>query len=161
MELFNTVWTAVKGDISEFLKILPELQEIKEIPTTGTGTYVISTSALIRDIMVPISGILDDKYVKHLDPSLYAVVKTGKHSNYKPAEDNLICFMVGDNIEFLPAASFNSQTVTLVYIKLPLNPTDGSFLTQAGDYDSPFMDHWNDKIVNICLALFDADRQSE
>lgn len=151
-KLFDEGWNAVKGKIADFIELFPELLANDTITVTS-GVYTINSTKL-RDLYAPVNGIWGTTYVKVLAKHLYPIVKTSKFDDYIPTAANPVMFEIANTLEFFPTASFASQSVIVYYIKLPLNPTDGSFLTQNGTYDSPFADKWNSKIAEIAEDIY-------
>ena len=157
--LFNSEWDRVEGDKQRFINIFPELV----FPTPSavnltSGIYTIAANYL--DFFVIVNGLTaTNKFIKVWTPDKYAMVKGSVFDELVPTADEPVVIQINENkLNFFPTTL---TTATLVYIKQPLNPTDGSFLTQNGTYDSPFNIQWNSKIAEIAEKLYKTDRQME
>jgi len=156
--LFNEGWNQVQGNKKEFIKLFPELLEDDTIQTANDGTYSISATK-IRDFYCAISGLKLSTLITVLSKELFTIVKSGRYEDYVPTSADPVMFDIQNTLSFFPEADFHEQNVTVYYIKLPLNPTDGSFFTQGGTYDSPFADKWNSKIADLAEQIYKAETQ--
>ena len=159
-KLFDEGWGISKGDIAEFLDLFPELLTSQAVTTDANGEYTIN-STVMRDLFVVVSGLLSTTYIKTLPRHYFTIVKASKFDDFTPDSSNPVVFEISGKLSFFPSASFNAQSVTVYYIKVPLNPTDGSFLTQGGTYDSPFSDQWDSKIAEIALDIYRSEAQEK
>lgn len=157
-ELFRKYWEGVQGDHKRFIEVFPELFKSQDITTTAGGTYALA-AANTYDFFKAVDGILSSSLVKFLDKSLFAVVKTNSNQMYLASTTNLLAFEIQGTITFLPAASFNAQTVTLNFIRRPVDPSTGSGFTNGGTNDHPFNAVWHEEILKIALQLFLIDTQ--
>ena len=158
--LFNQYWTGFNGDKRGFVNLFPEL--IGKMPLT-VNRDMVEASAIVFPIANPyldyytlIDGITNDKkYITVLDRTLYSTLLSSKVSDYTPSATKLVAIEIGKQVELLPPASFDEdETITMMYIKQPINPLTGGLLTQDGDYDSPFYPTWNTAITDIAEKLF-------
>lgn len=157
-KLVADVLLGLNGNNEAFIEIFPELVVPRTFTTTAGGTYVIAGSSN-ADFFKLIDGFLSTVYIKVLPKHLYNIVKLGINDLYVPSASNLFAFELAGTLYFLPASSFNAQSVTMNFIKRPVH-TDGSFYS-AGDSggDIPFYPHWNSKIAEIAEELVRIDRQ--
>jgi len=153
-KLVNDVWTSVNGDPKLFLQILPELGDEENITTTVSGTYVIGTSAVIRDFFRLLDARLSTTYIEAVEPHLLEEFLTDKNTERIPTAAIPYVYEQGGTLYFLPAASFNAQVVYVHYLRLPISSVNGAFITSGGSIDSPFYDHWNSKIAEIAAQIF-------
>ena len=157
-KLFNDTWIAVKGNVTAFTSIFPELIAISSAITLTGGNYTIANPYLDFAKLIGCK-LSTDKYVKVMPLEYWSTIETADNYqlNASIAADKPAVIQMNNILYFYPKNSL--FTPILQYIKLPLNPTDGSFLTQGGTYDSPFLPHWNSKIASIAEELFLKDAQ--
>lgn len=157
-KLFNDMWVGVKGSAAAFANIFPELITISAAVTLTGGNYTIANPYLDFAKLIGCK-LSTDKYVKVWPPDYWSTIETGDNYqlNSSIAADKPAVIQMNNILYFYPKNSV--FTPILQYIKLPLNPIDGSFLTQGGSYDSPFLPHWNSKIASIAEELFLKDTQ--
>jgi hypothetical protein len=153
-KLFDEGWNAVKGDIKTFIEMFPELQEDESITTNGSAEYTLGSEAKLRDFFAPVNALWGSVYIKVLPKHLYAIVKASRYDDYVPTITNPALIEISGKLNFFPTNGLDSEAVTLYYIKLPLNPATGDFLTQNGTYDSPFSDKWNSRIASLAEDLY-------
>lgn len=158
MELIRKYWELVKGDIESFIDLFPELVGTDSITTDANGIYAI-TSTKIRDFFKIINATKSTTYIKTLPKHLFTVIKTSRFDDMAPDSDNPVVIEIDKSLYFFPAADFNAKAVSVYYLKMPLNPTDGTALTNAGTYDSPFYSIWGEEIVNTAIEIFRKDTQ--
>ena len=59
-----------------------------------------------------------------------------------------------EGVAVAPSKEMYVFNVKIHYIKRPVDPTTGNSFNQAGDYDSPFYEHWNNAIVDIAYMKY-------
>ena len=150
--LFEQGWEASKGDIKSFIDLFPELVKTENITTDANGISVLATPIL--DFHTIISGLKSTTYIKPLPKHLYTIVKSSRFDDYTPNSANPVVFEISNTLSFFPSTDFNAQVVTIEYIRVPLVPTTGAFITLVGTTDSPFSDKWNSKIASIAEDQF-------
>jgi hypothetical protein len=165
-ELFNKYWVLFQGDRGKFAALFPELIKSRTIAVTNTDSktkYVIANPNL--DFFAFIDGITAQSlYIKRLPSEIYNTVLSGKHAYYSPTNGDPAIIELNDTLFMFPinfVGSGLSTNITINIIALPLNPADGSFLIQNGNYDSPYNNHWNDEIVRLAEELYKQDRQRD
>ncbi len=158
MKLFNEVWASVGGNNSAFIELFPELMRDDTITTTPGGEYTPSAGNGDAYFFKIIDGAKSSTYIKALDKVLYRTVKLGVSDLYTPSSTNLFVFEIEGVLKFLPASSFNAQSVDISFIRQPIQ-SDGNFIVQSSGEDSPFYDQWNSKIAEIAELLIKTDRQ--
>jgi len=159
-KFFSDMVMAVQGDKMKLAQIFPELLSAPTELTLTSGNYNIDTgSQNIKDIWRIYNGYVktSNYYIRPLDESLYSVMITGINKDYISSASNPAVIQVGRILYFFPLSS--SFTPVIIYLKLPLNPTDGSLLTANGTYDSPFGYQWQSQIASIAQQLFLIDHQ--
>jgi len=157
LDFFNQLWMSL--ELKEFIKKVPELVE----PLTGeldVTTGVLSIPTGRKNFYKLIGAVTSsDVFITIEEADEYSLYKSSYLSDYEATADEPVCIQLGlDKIEFFPSSILKAK---LIYIKLPLSPTDGSFLIQNGSNDSPFADHWNSKIAEIAERFYKIDRQQE
>jgi hypothetical protein len=159
-ELFKKYWVMVQGDKEAFTKIFPELIKPRVVSITDTHQYAIASPNL--DYYTIIDAHAEGVYTRVLPGVLFNTVRTSKLIQYTPTAAKPAIIEMDKVLYVFPTNLITiGLSFTLNIIVQPLNPTDGSFLTQGGDYDSPFMDAWNEEIVNIATEMFLQDTQEK
>jgi hypothetical protein len=167
-ELFRKYWELVKGDKQKFIQIFPELVKTRYVDFTfDTSEALHRTIYTIANPNLDYYCLVDashqaTKYIQVLPENLYNTVLTGKVPQYIPTETKPVIIAINKILNVFPRTINESGGLTAVLLNIvvqPLNPTDGSFLTQNGSYDSPYYDTWNDEIVNIAVEMFLQDTQ--
>jgi len=150
-ELINIYWKESGMDVKLLARMFPELVALRTGTTSSVGVYTIANPNL--DFFQLIEVVADGKYAGVAPKHLYHASVSGAEQ-FRATADNPKAFEFGGAIYLLPAASFNTKGLSFTMIKQPLNPTTGAWLTQGGDYDSPFYDTWNQDIVQIAKKIF-------
>lgn len=153
-KLFNDMWIGVRGDKKKFLEIFPELSSDNLITTTSAGIYTVASPIL--DFFTIIDGLKSSGniYIPAIDDYYWNVVKSGMNEDYTYTANEPAVIEHNRILNFFPASDYNAKAVTINYIKMPLDPLTGGFLTQGGATDSPYYPHWNSKIAEIAEELF-------
>jgi len=155
-KMINDVWMKLKGDTEVFVNMFPELIVKTSALTLSSGNYTIISPYL--DFFKLIDGKTEaDVYIKRWHETLFMVAETGKNLNYIATASDPSVIQLKNMLYFYPKNS--TFTPTILYIKVPVNPTSGNYLTQGGQYDSPFFDHRNEEISQIAADLFLQDAQ--
>jgi len=151
-KLFNDVWMSANGDVEVFTRIFPELIQRDSVTFTSSEYTIVNPSMHIFKLIngYNTAGV----YFKSWSPVKYAVAKTGYETQYVGTDAKPALMHMSDVGKIFLFSDNNITPITLVYIKFPLNKTDGSFLTQNGSYDSPFYDQWNTRIAEIAEAMY-------
>lgn len=145
-----------------FAGIFPELVVARTVTTTSASLYVIATPNL--DYFQLLEATVDSMQAELMPSHLYLTVKSGRTIQIKGSATIPMVVEIGGSIYFLPDnAAFQSKSAVLTFLRTPLNNgttgTAGIFLTMnnSTSEDSPFLNSWNDKIVEIAEQLFRAD----
>lgn len=162
-KLFNIKWQeAVKitGKFERpskyFIREIPELVERSSLLTLTAGNYLIASPHF--DFFTIIDAETDDeKFITVWDTDLYEIARTQRHRHYIATAEKPSVIQLDKLLAFFPLSSTFGFYMT--YIKMPLEPTTGNFLTQNGATDSPFLPHWNSIIAEIGEQLFRTDSQ--
>lgn len=152
--LFNEIWVKSGGDVFLFAGICPELLREQAVTTTSGGTYSIIGGSNMRDYYAMVSGIISTTYIGLKPAGWLHLYKSSYNADIIPTAADPVMIEAEGIVYFFPAASFNAQSVTLQFVKQPVEPSNGNLLSQNGTTDSPFKDHWEDKIINIAQQLF-------
>ncbi|MGD8777742.1 MAG: hypothetical protein PVH88_02140 [Ignavibacteria bacterium] len=155
--LFNNYWEAVKGDIQLFKQIFPELISVPtDVVEFDSGKYTIDNP--YKNFFRLVGAITEDKkYITVTDVNKYTILISELYEEIDADESNPRIFQIGENkLEIFPDTI---ESAIIIYLKQPLNPEDGSFIEQNGNYDSPFNLQWNSKIAEIAEKLYKTDRQ--
>ena len=165
---FNQNWEAAQklyeanprvSVIQHFANILPELvRSTASAVSLTSGNYTIATPNLDFYKLIGAS-VGSTILIRVLDESMYISIKTGKNAIIKPTAKKPVAIGFNNTIYFFPEGS--TFTPDLLFVTQPLNPTDGSFLTQGGTYDSPFTDQHNSRIAEIAEKLIRVSTQKE
>lgn len=149
LKLFNMYWGQLGKRITE---IMPEIIKISQTINIDTGGYVISSP--YKDFFKIYSGNLSsgNGFIKLKDESKYALYRGETYDEYTPTSAKPAIIQMNDRLYMFPATQ--TYGATLQYIRLPLDPETGAFLTQNGSYDSPFTDQWNETISDIGYNIY-------
>jgi len=156
-KLVNDVKTGLQGNLERFADIFPELVDNRVITLTAGSIYVLANPNLDFLGLIALTFTTNSVPAEILPASRYGVVAGAKIPQMAGTAAKPIIIELNKTLYAFPAASFVSAGATITIIKQPLNPTDGSFLTQGGTYDSPFYDTWNSKIAEIAEQLWRID----
>lgn len=164
LQYIDDISKAVRNDTKLIIQLFPELVVTPTaITTNSSGQYSISSTS-IRDFWMLIDATYSNSgtltYIQRQPEHLYNTYLTGRLSNYSSTAASPNCFQLGSTLVFLPAATFNAVSVNVSYLKLPLNPTTGDFLTQNGTYDCPLYDLHNSNIAEIAEKLYLIESQN-
>ena len=158
MKYINDAWLQVGGNVNAFIQIFPELVAIRTVALTSpSATYTIANPNL--DFFTLVSGLTatGKKYVAAAPKDRLQIFQSGSLPTYAPTADYPQMVEIGGVVYVFPTTI--TENINLAFIKLPLNPTTGAFLTQGGSYDSPFYDLHNSKIAEIAEQLYRIDAQ--
>ncbi len=162
LKLFNDVWMSVQGDRQKFAQIFPELISARTVTTTSGSAYIIATPNL--DFFQMIEATVAGIQASVLPSYFYQTVKSGKTPQFKGDASNPMAVEINGTIYFLPDVSaFQTKSAVITILRLPINGgttgTGGIFLTMdaSTSEDSPFLNTWNTKIVDIAEQLFRQD----
>jgi hypothetical protein len=159
MKLFNMKWNEVLGDVEKFIQLFPELYIPMPLTANSGGVVAPGLPSGYLNYKRPVEGYLPSgTRIKFVENILYPTVRNSKHKHYLPSTTNLFGFEIGGNFEFFPKAPFNSQTFTIMIIKLPLQST-GAVFTNGGAEDIPFYPDWDELIVETALQIWREDNQ--
>lgn len=153
-KLLNDTAATLGFSEAELCRVFPELITTATITTSSGGTYTIAANNL--DFWLLIDGTYSSNtiLIQKQNQSLYNMFLTGRNTRAAATAAYPVVFHMNTVLNFMPAATFNAISVNITYIKQPLNPTSGAFLTQNGSYDSPFSNLWNSKLAEIAQQLF-------
>jgi hypothetical protein len=162
-KLFNDSWleTAKAGTPKKqkelFIGIFPELLRLSN---TITLPYVITTSELYRDIfkLFGANRNADNLYIRIWEESRLTHAIAGKYLQFKATATNPAIIQTNQIIHIFPT-TLTDKVVKIQYIRFPVDPTNGNFLTQNGDSDSPYFDYWNTRIAQIAFEIYLAESQ--
>jgi len=155
------MWKMLKGDKHEYAKMFPELVRTASINTDASAKYPIANPNLDYDELLELT-ITDGSTVHYAEiapKDSYQALTYGP-LQARGAANQPRTTEIAKVIYVTPAGTFASKAATLTIITQPLNPTDGSALTQGGDYDSPFKDKWTMDIVKLAIEIYEMDLQS-
>lgn len=156
----QTLYEKVNPNISviqHFANILPELISSPTDITLTSGNYTIASPNF--HFFKLMSAYTGSYFIRVLDESQYAVIKTNQSSLITPTAKNPVAIEFNNTIYFFPESS--TFTPTILFVTQPLDPTTGGFLTQGGSYDSPFNNQHNSKIAEIAEKLIRISTQKE
>jgi len=158
MKLMNQFWQTVNGDTQKFMGVFPELVKEKSIVVAG-GSYSLEQSGTY-DFFKLVGAITSSLvYIKIWKENLYTVALSGANSHYVATTTEPAVIQLNQSLKFFPT-SFG-DTVTVIYVKMPVSDIDGSFIVQGGNVDSPFFDFWNSQIAEIAETLYLTDAQEK
>ncbi|OIO19440.1 MAG: hypothetical protein AUJ54_06630 [Ignavibacteria bacterium CG1_02_37_35] len=152
----HDIWMQLGGDVKKFIQVFPELVVIRTVLIGASARYTIANPNL--DFFALVSGKLatSGKYVNAAPKEKYQIFTSGFNPTFAPSTDYPQMVELSGTIYMFPT-SIVSTNLEIAFISLPVNPTDGAFLTQAGAYDSPFYDLHNSAIVDIAEELYRID----
>lgn len=155
-EFFRRYWVATEGDVRLFAQLFPENLRVVDITTTSGGEYTIETGSpsFTFDLYQVVDGFKSTTYIRFLNETLYSVVKTGINLQLVPSASKPLAFKLGGKLMFFPASEYNAQTVSISYIRKPVNPSTGGVFAAAGTYDIPFGAIWINEIAAIAEELY-------
>lgn len=161
----NKFWSdmlgSVKGDIQQFVNIFPELLSAATELTLSSGKFIISsgTPTTAKDMWRVWQGYLKTTLyqIKIYPEDMYSSLMSGENLDFVATARHPAVIQVAGTLQFFPQNS--TFTPTIVYIKLPIDPSNGGLLTQGGTYDSPFGSQWNSQIAETAQKLFLIDHQ--
>lgn len=157
----NVFENAVKAGISDPIKIhdlfagrFPELVEVTASALTLTsGNYTfISPYLHIFKVIGAYNNATTNVPLRIWKESAYPFAKTSKYAQYQASASNPALIQIKNQVCVFPQAS--TFGVFLIFIKYPLLPTTGGYLTQNGSVDSPFSEVWEDKITETVYSLY-------
>jgi len=153
LKLFNSYWDAVKGDPKLFMQIFPELATRVSGVNLTSSAFSLEATGYYHHFLI-VSGSANGKLLEMRPPHLLDAVISGP-SQIKGTADYPVGIFINRTLTVYPTAIFTNQALTYVAIKIPVISTTGLPLdgVSAGE-DSPFAQHWNDKIVTIAYNLF-------
>ncbi len=166
-KLFNDVWGLVQADVQKFLNMFPELAKHASATFNTTGQIIMGNNHTYWDKASPhmdlyklitVVDTTNSLLVKLQKETLYGRILNDELPQFTGSATNPIGVLIGDRLSVFNASQ-TALALLITYIQLPNNPTDGSFLTQNGSYDSPYSDHWNSKIAMIAEQMFKIDTQ--
>ena len=152
----HDIWMQLGGDVKKFIQVFPELVVIRTVLIGASAHYTIANPNL--DFFALVSGKLatSGKYVNAAPKEKYQIFTSGFNPTFAPTADYPQMVELSGTIYMFPT-TIVSTNLEIAFISLPVNPTDGAFLTQAGMYDSPFYDLHNSAIVDIAEELYRID----
>ena len=170
LKLFNDTWITVRGDASAFLLIFPELYATsgalsftkESVGSFGEAQLTYSIESPYCDFMklVSANAYMSEK-IRVIEESLLSVVATKSNCYYEASAEDMIIIPVGKKLYLFPPELESFQGIFMTYIKMPVNPNTGRFLTQAGDVDMPFTEQWISKIAELAEEFFRKEAQEE
>ena len=161
-KIMGEAWKGLAGDAKKFAQLFPELYRTADVTITA-GSYTIAASNLdfyyLIDGFATISNVT--YYLQVLNATLYPTVKSGVNSRFIATLAYPKAFLIGNAIKVEPASSYANQPVTIGFIKAPLMPATGAFITRNNPevIDSPFLDIWNSQIAETAEQLYRIDTQ--
>lgn len=156
LEFFDKVWAAVEGNAEKFGNIFPELIKISDAITLSSGNYTLATPYLdfhkiIGGMSVAVSPAVSVP-IRIWNEKVYPFAKTEKYMQYQASASNPAMIQLDNVLNIFPQSS--TFQIKIVYIRKPLLPTTGGFLTQNGTVDSPFAEHWEEKLIQSVYDIF-------
>lgn len=163
---FNDVWSGVAKTVpsmqkqkERFIQILPELTGIMNATTLPTG---IENYRDFYDVINGFLGNSEKTFIRVWTSDKLGVISSTKLKKYTPTEKSPVIIKV-QNLEQIildiSPITLYGQPATFIYIKFPIDRTNGGFLVQNGDYDSPFHETRHPDIVQIAFDLYLQDTQ--
>lgn len=161
-KLMGMIWKVIQGDKAKFVQIFPELVRDMNITLSSGGTeakYQIANPNL--DFWHLLEGVLiidasTKRYAEIAPKHLFQAITYGA-IQFRATDEFPKVIEMEREINAFPVATYSGKSAIFTIITQPLNPTNGAFLTQAGSYDSPFYDNWNDQIIDLAVELFHRD----
>jgi len=142
-------WMAVGGDRIAFGRLFPEL--IFE-PSVGlTFPYTIISPYL--DFFTLYDGYITNYPCRIETEDKLVLLNTGKYPRHGPTATKPIMLSVANKVYLFAGATTVGY---ILYIKLPVSPATGGFLTQNGaaTEDSPFSYIHNSQIATVAEQLY-------
>lgn len=163
MKFIEEVWKSSNANPNIMLSALPDIYEEREliIPQGSQKVNVSTTHADIWDILNSRKNnniILEAWHTIHLTDAVNRTdpfyIGNERHAGIIYQKPFIWLFP-----KSLSAASnFN---FTLCFLKAPLNPVDGTYLTINGEYDIPFSDIHLTTIASIAEKIYKLDDYQE
>ena len=156
LEFFDKVWAAVEGNAEKFGNIFPELIKISDAIDLSSGNYILATPYLdfhkiIGGMSVAVSPAVSVP-IRIWNEKVYPFAKTEKYMQYQASASNPAMIQLNNVLNIFPQSS--TFQIKIVYIRKPLLPTTGGFLVQNGTVDSPFAEHWEEKLIQSVYDIF-------
>lgn len=148
-KVFFDLYISASADINKFTKIVPELTKLSGDISFVNGEYTLGPN--FYDLFKVISATVNGKYAKIKDENKYMLYLTGEYPEYVATANEPILIQVGSKLTVFPKTT---STVNLHYIGKPIDPSTGGYLTQNGNYDSPFGYHWNEVIADSAYQMY-------
>lgn len=159
LEFFDKIWAAVEGNAEKFGNIFPELIKISDEITLTSGNYTLASPYLdfhkiIGGMSVAVVGppAVASVPIRIWNEKVYPFAKTEKYMQYQASANNPAMIQLNNVLNIFPQSS--TFQIKIVYIRKPLLPTTGGFLVQNGDVDSPFAEHWEEKLIQSVYDIF-------
>jgi len=153
-KIIDDFWQQLAGDKDKFASIFPELVSTPQALTLTNGVYTIASPLL--DFFVLHQAYTATAVIRVYPPKYYENLVIGNLPQIVASAASPAVVQLGTTLNFFPTATVPS----IVYLRQPLDPTTGAYLSQNGNYDSPFLEHWNDFIVSTAQQLFELDAQN-
>lgn len=149
-QLFNMYWTNLGYNVEMMIRIFPELyRQTSDINFTN-GEYNLTNNYL--DIQELIGGIHNNKFIKAKPSHKYLLYLTQEYDEFIPTDNNKVVIKIENKLVLFP--NVTTTAVKISYLKKPISTTNGGYLAQNGNEDSPFDWHWNEQIADIAYSLF-------
>lgn len=159
LKFFDDVWTTIEGNATKFSNIFPELIKISEAITLSSGNYTIASPYLdfhkiIGGMSVGVAGppVVESVPIRIWEEKVYPFAKTEKYIQYQATAKNPAMIQLNNVLNIFPQSS--TFQIKIIYIRKPLLPTTGGFLIQNGVVDSPFAEHWEEKLIDSAYQIF-------
>jgi len=153
-KIINDIWQQLSGDKDKFAAMFPELVSTPQVLALSSGVYTIASPLL--DFFVLHQAYTATTVIRVYPPKYYENLMIGNLPQISADANNPAVVQLGTSLNFFPTATVPS----IIYLRQPLDPTTGAYLSQNGNYDSPFLEHWNDFIVSTAQQLFELDAQN-
>ncbi len=159
-DLFGQYWQMLGKNVQDFIRLFPELvTPLSAAVPLVNGNYTIASPYKNFYKLIGAVKSTGNTFIKVKDEYLYTIYLSQEYDDLTPTEDNPAIIQVGQMLAVFPQ-NLTGQ-IKFHYIKVPLDPTTGGFLTQNGSEDSPFFDHWNKAIVdNAYLKYLEETNQT-
>ncbi len=154
-KIIDDFWQQLAGDKDKFASIFPELVSTPQVLTLTSGVYTVATPLL--DFFVLHQAYVGTTVIRVYPPKYYENLIIGNLPQIAADSNNPAVVQLGTSLNFFPTST---ASPSVIYLRQPLDPTTGAYLSQNGNYDSPFLEHWNDFIVSIAQQLFELDAQN-
>lgn len=164
MKFIEEVWMKAQGNAAAMLRALPDLYEERDltIPQATQKVDITNTHADVWDILDSRQGtttILEVWNTIHLTDAL-----NGSDPFYVGDSRRAGLIYQKPYVWVFPASLVPALTdyeFTLCFLKAPLHPTTGDYLTSGGNYDIPFSDIHLPTIASIAEKLYKVDDYQE